>query len=291
MSTATERPIRFAVLAYGRDARRHREAAVALLTLREFAPAAATIVVLTDQPAHYRWLASDITIEPLTDATLAAWRGPSDDRFRPKIEALRQLSRDAAHAVLVDTDTMARGDLNPLVEHLRNGGFLLYEREYRLAAPPRRGDRRLRHEIVGRAWNGIPVDEMSAMWNGGVIGVSGNHSAVADRALAVFDEMKRCSGHFALEQLAYSIVFPAYGPVRAASDVFVHYWANRAGFDRKIARFLSATLMQGLTPRAAGARLRAAPIDAPLDARIPKWQRHVTRLLRLATDDDAERDD
>jgi hypothetical protein len=129
------------------------------------------------------------------------------------------------------------------------------------------------------------------MWNGGVIGVSGTHAGVADRALAVFDEMKQRSGHFALEQLAYSIVFPAYGPVRAASDRFVHYWGNRAGFDRRIARFLSAALMEGLTPRAAGARLRTSPIDGPIDRRIPKWQRHLRRLLRIAPDDDAERDD
>jgi hypothetical protein len=291
MSMAIEHPTRVAVLAYGRDLRRHREAAVALLTLREFAPAPAAVIVLTDQPARYRWLANEITIEPLSEATIAAWRGPSADRFRPKIEALRQLSHDGAHAVLVDTDTMARGDLSPLVEHLRGGGFLLYEREYRIAAPPRRGDRRLRHEIFGRDWSGIAADDTSWMWNGGVIGVSGHHRGVADRALAVFDEMKQASGHFALEQLAYSIVFPAYGPVRAANDLFVHYWGNRAGFDRQIARFLSAALMEGLTPRAAGARLRAAPIDGPIDGRIPKWQRYVTKLLRIAADDDAERDD
>jgi hypothetical protein len=291
MTDDRRRPVRFGVLAYGPDLRRHLEATVAVLTLREFAPPDASVVVLTDQPGRYRWLAGDVTIEPVGVDTIAAWRGPTDDRFRPKIEALRCLGGDAAHAVLVDTDTMARADLTPLVDHLDTGGFLLYEREYQIAAPPRRGDRCLRDDIVGRHWNGILADERSWMWNGGVIGISGRHQGVADRALAVFDEMRAASRHFALEQLAYSIVFPAYGPVREAVDRFVHYWANRAWFDRRIARYLSATLIEGLSPRQAGARLRARPIEGPLDGRRPKWQKPVMRFLRIDIDDDVERDD
>jgi hypothetical protein len=286
-----DRTVRFGVLAYGPDRRLHREATVALLTLREFAPPDAAVVVLTDRPDMYRWIDRHVTVDAISAGVIAAWRGATDDRFRPKIEALRQLTRDASHAVLVDTDTMARLPLAPLVDHLGSGGFLLYEREYRIAAPPRRGDRCLQREIVGRRWDGLAADEDTWMWNGGVIGVSGVHAGVADRALAVFDHMRPASRHFALEQLAYSIVFPAYGPVRAADDSFIHYWANRAWFDRRIERFLSAALIEGLTPAAAGARLRQTPLDGARDGRPRSWQRHVTRLLRIEMDDDAERID
>lgn len=280
--------LRFGVLAYGGDRRLHREATTALLSINAFAPAEAETVVFTDQPALYRWLSGHVTIDVLSPNTVRAWRGPSDDRFRPKIEALRRLCHGNADAVLADTDTMARTPLAALAEHLRGGGFALYEREYRIAAPPRRGDRALAHEVVGRRWSEIPADHDTWMWNGGVIGVSGRHPAAADRALAVFDQLRQASRHFALEQLAYSIVFPAYGPVRAASDSFIHYWANRPWFDRRIDRFLSMALLTRLTPDAAAAELRERPIAGALDGRLSSWQRRLLTLLRIDMDDDAE---
>ena len=127
------------------------------------------------------------------------------------------------------------------------------------------------------------------MWNGGVIGASGRHSEVMDRTLTAFDEMKQASRHFAPEQLAYSIVFPAYGPVRAATDCFIHYWANRAWFDRGIDRFLSSALLEGLTPQRAAERLRQRPIEGALDGRPSSWQRRVRKLLRIEMDDDVDR--
>jgi hypothetical protein len=277
--------MRFGVLAYGPERRLHHEATVALLTLREFAPREASVTVFTDRAELYRWLNAHVTIDVLTSAIIREWRGPADDRFRPKIEALRRLHGGDTHAVLVDTDTMARAPLAPLGAHLESGGFVLYEREYRIAAAPRRGDRTLRHEIAGRRWANIPADENTWMWNGGVIGASGHHGDVVDRTLIAFDEMRQASRHFALEQLAYSIVFPAYGPVRAASDSVVHYWANRRWFDRRLDRFLAGALLEGLTPALAGARLREQPIDGALDGRVSSWQRRVRKLLRIEMDD------
>jgi hypothetical protein len=280
-----ERPSRFGVLAYGAERRLHHEATVALLTLKEFAPSGADVVVFTDRPDLYRWMCGYITIEPLTSAIIGEWRGPTSDRFRPKIETLRRLHGGDTDAVLVDTDTMARAPLTPMVEHLASGGFVLYEREYKITSAPRRGDRSLRHEIAGRRWNNIAADDNTWMWNGGVIGVSGRHADVVVRTLDAFDEMRQASRHFALEQLAYSIVFPAYGPVRDARDCFIHYWANRAWFDRRIDRFLASMRIEDVTPAVAAARLRERPIDGVLDGRLSSWQRRVRKLLRIEIDD------
>jgi hypothetical protein len=288
MTLAAPTPLRCGVLAYGRDARLHREAAVALLTLSAFAPAGTEVVVFTDHPELYRWLSDCVSVEVLTAAIISSWRGPADDRFRPKIETLRRLAAGGAHALLADTDTMARASLMPLAEHLDRGGFVLYEREYRIAAPPRRGDRPLRHDIVGRQWSGILATSDTWMWNGGIIGAPAQHPGVADRVLAAFDAMRQSSRHFALEQLAYSIVFPAYGPVRAASDCFVHYWANRPWFDRRIERFLSRALLEGWSAPDARDRLRARPIEGARDGRPSSWQRRVRRWLAIEMDDDVE---
>jgi hypothetical protein len=289
MTDGSRAAVRFAVLAYGADPRLHREAVTSLLTIRQFAPAGAEVLVFTDQPSLFAWLASEVGIERLSAEVIKQWRGPANDRFRPKIETLRHLTADGSHALLADSDTMARASLAPLADHLRGGGFILHEREYSIAAPPRRGDRSLAREILHRRWGGIVADAHTWMWNGGVIGVSGHHRGVVDRTLDAFDQMRTASKHFALEQLAYSIVFPAYGPIRAASDCFIHYWANRAWFDRRIDRFLAMALLHGLTARSAGEALRAQPIEGALDGRPSSWQRRVKRLFHLEMDDDVER--
>ena len=282
---------RFGLLAYGSSGRLHRAAQAALLTVQAHAPRGGItppdLVVLTDRPSLYRWFGSGLTIDRLTDRVLTEWRGPRGDRYRPKIEALRQLSRDeAADVVLIDADTMARRDLTPFADRLANGGLFLHLREYALAAPPRKGDRSLTGEILGRAWQGITPDDRAAMWNGGVIGASKRHRGIFDRTLAVFDEMRVASTHFAVEQLAYSIVFPAYGEVEEAAPWFDHYWANRTFFDRAIARFLSRATMEGLTAPDAADRLRAQPIEGPLDGRVPWWKARLRRLVSASTDDD-----
>jgi hypothetical protein len=278
----TEEPgTRFGVLAYGPGGRLHREAAAAILSVQAHRPPATSeIVVLTDQPARYRWFGDSITVDPLSDRVLTEWRGQRGDRYRPKIEALRRLAADAAADVLLfDVDTMARRDLAPLAARLAAGGLVLHRREYALAAPPRRGDRALKEEILGHSWQGIAPDASASMWNGGIIGSSRRHKGIFDRALAVFDEMRDRSRHFAVEQLAYSIVFPAYGTIEEASPWFDHYWANREWFDRAIERFLSDARLKELTAAAAAERLKLEPITGPLDGRLSWWRARLQRLV------------
>jgi hypothetical protein len=280
---------RFGVLAYGPAARLHREAALALLSIQAHAPPASELVLLTDRPDHYRWFGNSITIDRLTPAIVRAWRGAHDDQFRPSLEALRQLAADSmADVLLADTDTLARGDLASLAERLAAGAVVMHRREYSLGAPPRKGDRPLAREIVGRTWNGITPDASSAMWNAGVVGSSRRHAGIFDRTLAVYDEIKPATRYFAVDQLACSIVLAAYAPIEAADGWFDHYWANRPWFNRAGERFLSRTLLEGLTPRQAGDRLRAQPIAGRLDGRAPWWLQKLRTLVgpEIPNDDD-----
>jgi hypothetical protein len=237
----------------------------------------------------YRWFRSGIVVDELGAATLQEWRGPTDDRFRPKIETLRRLASDhGADVVLVDADTMVREPLTALAEHLAGGGLVLHTREYLVADAKRRGDRRLPREILGRTFGGVLAGQDTWMWNGGVIGSSKRHQAVFDTVLRAFDEMRAVSGHFALEQLAYSIVFPAYGSVVEANRWIAHYWANRATFDRAIEKFLSRALLEQLDPERAAERLHRNPIMGALDARLPWWTRRLQRLLKFDNADAEE---
>ena len=270
---------RWGVLAYGPQPRLHIEAHGAIVSALGYASAGVEFFVLTDRPERYRWLQDSATIEHLQPATLTAWRGPSADRYRPKIEALRWLARQGdGHVVLVDTDTLVREPLGAMIERLEQGAFLLHRREYALAAPPRRGDRALKTEILGRSWNGITPGPRTAMWNGGVVGCPRSHLAALDEVADVFDRMRPASRHFAVEQLAYSVVFEARGRVEEAAPWIDHYWANRAFFSGAVERDLAEMLLSGLTPAGAAAQWRERPISGPLDGRPTRRQRMAARM-------------
>jgi hypothetical protein len=281
------RHTRFGVLAYGPRAHLHREAAVALLTLAAHAPPSRDLVLLTDRPAEYRWFGNSITIDRLTAVAIREWQGRYDDPFRPSLEALRRLAADAtADVVLVDADTMARRDLTPMAQRLADGAVFMHRREYRLAAPPRKGDRPLAREIVGHTWAGIAVDGTAAMWNAGVLASSRRHAGIFDRTLEVYDQIKPSTRYFAVDQLACSIVFAAYAPIEPADPWFDHYWGNRPWFDRAIERFLSRALLGGLSPEAAADHLRTHPITGALDARVPWWRARLRRFISPTVPDD-----
>jgi hypothetical protein len=278
---------RFGVLAYGPALRLHREATMALLTIRAHQPSGSEIVLLTDRPACYRWFGSSITIEPLSAAVVRAWRGPHDDPFRPSLEALRSLAQDGrAHVVLADADTLARRDLTALTGRLAEGAVFMHRREYRLAAPPRRGDRPLAHQVVGRTWQGITPDGNSAMWNAGVVASARRHHGIFDRTLAVYDEIRPVTRYFAVDQLACSIVLAAYAPIEEAAPWFDHYWANRRWFDRAAEQFLSGALLEGLSPDEAGERLKQRPLAGVLDARPPWWLARLREKILPAEPND-----
>jgi hypothetical protein len=272
---------RMGVLAYGPDAQLHTQCQAALLSAIAFAPGGVELIVLTDRPDDYLWLEDSVTIEHLQPTTLHDWRGPAQDRYRPKIEALRWLAgRGDAHAVLVDTDTLTRQPLASMLERLDRGIFLLHQREYELAAPPRRGDRRLKHEILNRSWHGITPSPRAAMWNGGVVGCPASRRTVLDEVAAVFDEMRPASTHFAVEQLAYSVVFDARGSIEEAAPWIDHYWANRHFFTHAIERELASLRATGMKARDAAMHLRAQPIVGPLDGRPTGWRRTVAKAVR-----------
>jgi hypothetical protein len=281
------RRTRFGVLAYGPRPALHREAAAALLTIVAHAPEHSEVVLLTDRPGHYRWFRDSITIDRLTPAIVRAWRGRYDDQFRPSLEALRRLAADAtADVVLADSDTLARRDLTPMAERLAAGAVFMHHREYALGAPPRKGDRPLATEIVGRTWNGITPGPASAMWNAGVVASSRRHAGIFDRTLAVFDEIRPVTRYFAVDQLACSIVLAAYAPMEEAAPWFDHYWGNRPWFNRAVEQFLSGALLDGLSPGAAAERLKLQPIQGALDARAPWWMARLRKMLSPTVPDD-----
>ena len=98
----------------------------------------------------------------------------SSVRASRRFDGLRPMRRPTSCSPI--RTRMVRRDLGPLADRLAAGAVFMHHREYSLAAPPRKGDRSLAHEIVGRTWHGITPDATSAMWNAGVVASSRRHA-------------------------------------------------------------------------------------------------------------------
>ena len=181
---------------------------------------------------------------------------------------------------------MARRDLAPLAARLAAGAVFLHRREYALAAPPRKGDRSLTHEILGRTWQGITPDATASMWNGGIIGSSRRHEGIFDRTLAVFDEMRPVRGTSRWSSWRTVLCSPRTAPSRRRRRGSITTGRNRQWFDRAIERFLSDALLEGLTAADAAERLKAQPIVGPLDGRSPWWMTRLRRRCLTGRPDD-----
>src|SRR5918995_1563018 len=94
--------------------------------------------------------------------------------------------------------------------------------------------------------------------------------AVLDEVVAVFDSMRPASRHFAIEQLAYSVVFEARGTIEEAAPWVDHYWANRPFFSRAIEHDLATMLMSGMKPAEVAARWRDCPVTGAPRGRPPR---------------------
>jgi hypothetical protein len=273
--------IRYATLAYGDDPAVFRRAAMLLVSLIAYAPAAAReLVVVTDRPERFVWFGTLVEIEHLDAGKLTTWRGTPAISMRQKLEAARLLLPASGALVLLDADTLALQDLHGFVDALAGGALFMHRREYALGRTRRRGNRRLWRSLRGRTFAGWRVGADDEMWNSGVLAVPAADRARLDGALALYDALAAAGvDHFALEQLAEAIVLGRTGRLREAVPWFVHYWGNKRGYDAEIARRLADAFLDGGSVKDAAAALRERPIDLPPDVRSSRGEK-LARWLR-----------
>jgi hypothetical protein len=260
--------VRYAVLAYGSQDSIHRQASMLVLSLLAHAPQPREIVVITDRPDRYAWFADVLRIRVLVPGELQTWRGEHQFSMRQKILAARQvIPRDGA-LTLLDADTLAIANLQPLVDALAAGSLFMHKREFDLAASPRAGNRKLWTQLEGKTFDRWQFRAGDAMWNSGVLALPSASAGLLDDALALYDAMAAAGiRHFATEQLVVGLVFSRTGRLRSAEQWFTHYWGNKQSFDAEIARRLDDAHRRHLTPAAAADALRASPIDLPSESR------------------------
>jgi hypothetical protein len=265
------------------------EALLSLLSyLRQ--PAGATVLVYTDNPAHFQTVLGDavgvsyVFIEP---AQWQAWRGEIDFVHRVKIKVLQHAAAQYAGQLLyVDTDTIFTQSAAPIFAALAQGERFMHVGEGRLGDgnPLNRKINRALQRAGGLAVASGAIGPETRMYNAGVLGLRSLDAPLLAEVLALTEQLYRLYPKHVMEQLAFSVVWAQAGQVREAALWVYHYWNLKE---------IRPVLAQLFAPQP-GATLaswqaRAASLDVPGLAEgkahfraLPGWRRAVQRWLGRA---------
>ena len=253
-------------------------------------PAEATVLVYTDQPAHFQAVlgaAPNVTYVFIEPTQWRAWRGEIDFVHRVKIKVLQHAAAHYAGQLLyVDTDTIFTELVAPVFAALVRGERFMHVGEGRLGNgnPLNRKINRVL-QASGAALLGGPISPETQMYNAGVLGFSSPADApLLAEVLALTEQLYRLYPKHVMEQLAFSVVWARSGPVHEAAPWVYHYWNLKE---------IRPVLARLFAPRPGAAladwQARAAGLDVPTLAEskarfraLPGWRRAVRRWLGRA---------
>lgn len=254
-------------------------------------PAEATVLVYTDNPAHFQAVLGDeagVTYVFIEPAQWQAWRGEIDFVHRVKIKVLQHAAAHYAGQLLyVDTDTIFTQSVAPVFAALAQGERFMHIGEGRLGdGNPlnRKINRALQQASGGPALVDGPIGPSTRMYNAGVLGLRSLDAPLLAEVLALTEQLYRLYPKHVMEQLAFSVVWARSGAVREAAPWVYHYWNLKE---------IRPVLAQLFAPRP-GATLadwqaRAASLDVSSLAEgkaqfraLPGWRRALWRWLGRA---------
>jgi len=250
-------------------------------------PAGATVLVYTDNAAHFRVVLGEtagVAYVPIEPAQWRAWRGDIDFVHRVKIKVLQHAAAHyAGNLLYVDTDTVFTQPLTEIFTALGRGERFMHVAEGRLSDgnPLNRKINRALQQAGGTALVGGPIGPATQMYNAGVLGLRSSDAPLLTQVLALTEQLYRLYPKHVMEQLAFSTIWARSGPVREAAPWVYHYW-NLKEIRPVLARLLAPR--PGATQ--ANWQARAASLDVPALAEakarfraLPGWQRAVRRWL------------
>jgi hypothetical protein len=268
---------RVAIVSFGDRDEWYAQAHLAILSALAHLPPPCEVVVTTDRPDWYRWFGDRVVLRRLTPEELVAWSGPQKFIWRVVLKSLAEAAmRSEAHFLYLDTDTLVRKPLAPLIAALEQGDVFLHTLESPLHARRTGSHRGLWEQTRGR----FGVDEKTELWNSGVVALGAQNRGLLPKALALCDEMTAAGVEsWLVEQLAQSIVYRSTGRLRAAKPFIDHYWGNKPGYNESVREQLGTMLMRGMDVDAAIEHVRANPIPArPLRVKPRWWHRYFRKL-------------
>ncbi len=250
-------------------------------------PAGATVLVYTDNPAHFRAVlgeAASIAYVPIEPAQWRAWRGDIDFVHRVKIMVLQHAAAHyAGNLLYADTDTVFTQSPAEIFDLISQGQHFMHLSEGRLndGNSLNRKINRVLQAGATPALVGGPISPATCMYNAGVLGLRSTDAPLLVQVLALTEQLHRLYPKHVMEQLAFSVVWARQGPVREAAPWVYHYWDLKE-IRPALAELLAPRPGQSLAAWQARAATLNLPPLAEAKARfraLPGWQRAVQRWL------------
>jgi hypothetical protein len=244
------------LLSFGTRLENHFQAAFSILSFLA-RPGIERVFVLTDAPRFYAQFGARIEILPIDEALMSHWRGDSGFFWRIKIKAIEKVVGISGHDLLyVDSDTFLAGDLTALSSALASGATVMHRLESRLSQRTSSTEKAMWAVLRGKTFSGIRIDDQTAMWNAGVIGLPGV-SAGDDiaRTLELCDALcaTPCTRRL-IEQFSFSLALASGARLTPCDNAVIHYWGNKPDWNRAMREFF----------------VEAALTDADLSERISR---------------------
>ena len=251
-------------------------------------PGGIRIVVYTDAPVEFEQVLGylpEVEYRLIAPAQWQQWRGSIDFVHRVKIEVLRHAAAHYPGRLLyLDTDTVFERPPAEVLGWLAAGPRLMHLAEGTLSHGSylnRKIGRYLRRHGFASTCGGPAIGPATPMFNAGVLGLQPTDGPLLAQVLCLTEELYRFYPKHVMEQLAFSAVLAAAGPVREAAPGIFHYWNLKearpllaAFFARHAGRPLPALLpLLGEVPLRELSAAKARFEDRP------GWQRALLKWL------------
>lgn len=205
------------------------------------------IIVVTENPSLFSSLQDYIEIIPINRDHIKEWEGKHHFFWRVKIKALQLIAQKypTDSILYLDGDTFFYKNMDTLRSGLKNGKNFMHLEEGKLSALSSKTEKLMWTKMKGKTYHNTKIDENSAMWNAGLIGISNKHFDCLTLTLGINDAM--CADDVTrrlIEQFAFSLGLNEYSALHPADDIVGHYWGNKKQWNKIIDHFLKECFMK-----------------------------------------------
>ncbi|MGA9213448.1 hypothetical protein [Kaistella sp.] len=205
------------------------------------------IIVITEDPSLFSSLEDNIEIILINRDIIKEWEGKYHFFWRVKIKALQLIAQKYPmdSILYLDGDTFFYQNMDILRNDLINGKNHMHIEEGKLSTLSSKTEKMMWQQMKGKVYHNIKIDENSAMWNAGLIGISSKHFDCLELTLGINDAM--CAHGVTrrlIEQLAFSMGLNEYSALQPADHIVGHYWGNKKQWNKIIDHFLKECFMK-----------------------------------------------
>ena len=234
-------------LVFGDNMDHYQQVYFSIYTAAAHRQAEDRIIVVTENPSLFTSLKDYIEVIPINRTLIKEWEGQHQFFWRVKIKALELISQKypTDSILYLDGDTFFYKNMDTLHKGLKDGQNFMHINEGKLSELSSKTEKLMWSQMQGKRYHSIKIDENSAMWNAGLIGISCQHFDCLNLTLGINDAM--CADNVTrrlIEQFSFSLGLNEYSTLQPADDIVGHYWGNKNQWNKIIDHFLKECFMK-----------------------------------------------